>query len=61
MNKNDNPECLDGVTCAVDHCKYHSEGNRCTAKHIDVKDNNAVTQEETLCGTFRSMDTWSIM
>ena len=52
------PYCISGVCCQVECCKHHAEGDVCTASHIDVKNESAVTKAETFCGTFTPADTW---
>lgn len=50
-------ECISGVRCQVDDCKYHAIGNHCTASHIDVKTETAASSTHTFCGTFTPVDT----
>ena len=49
--------CINGVSCQVDDCKYHTMGNQCAATHIDVKTENAASKTHTFCGTFTPVDT----
>ena len=51
-------DCISGVCCSVTNCVHHAIGDQCTAKHINVKSENAVTTAETFCGTFSPVDTW---
>ena len=51
-------DCISGVCCNVENCKHHARGDVCTAPHIDVKNESALTKAETFCGTFAPMDTW---
>jgi hypothetical protein len=46
------------VCCSVEACKHHAKGDVCTATHIDVKNEAAVTKAETFCGTFTPLDNW---
>ncbi len=41
-----------GVGCDVTACKYNTVDCRCSAQHIKVKNEKAVTKGETYCGTF---------
>jgi hypothetical protein len=50
--------CISGVCCSVENCKHHAKGDVCTATHIDVKNEAAVTKAETFCGTFTPVDSW---
>ena len=53
MNTNPNKEhCIDGITCMVDSCGYHSAANRCTAKNIKINGSHANNKTDTLCQTF---------
>lgn len=58
-NKNgcENRGCLSGVCCHVENCKHHAHGNFCTASHIDVKTETAVSKTQTFCNTFAPLDT----
>jgi len=40
------------VSCNVQGCTYHAQGNKCTAGHIQVQNPNASVNSETLCATF---------
>lgn len=51
-------DCLNGVCCQVENCVHHAVGGQCTAAHIDVKNESALTKAETFCGTFRPIETW---
>ena len=51
-------DCIRGVCCSVENCKHHARGGQCTAPHIDVKHESALTKAETFCGTFTPVDTW---
>ena len=53
-----NADCIRGVTCRVENCVYHAEGNLCAAKSIDVKNESARTKAETFCGTFAPVNRW---
>lgn len=53
-----NRECISGVCCNVENCVHHAHGDVCTAGHINVKNDSAVTKAETFCGTFAPVDTW---
>ena len=53
-----NTACLGGVCCHVENCVYHARGNMCTATHIDVKNESALTKAETFCGTFAPTNSW---
>ena len=44
---------LDGVKCVVNTCTYHSEGDKCGAKKIEILPRNATSSDETDCGTFK--------
>jgi hypothetical protein len=50
--------CISGVCCSVESCRHHAKGNVCTAPHIDVRNEAAVTKAETFCGTFAPADSW---
>ena len=52
-------DCIRGVCCHVENCKFHDHGNVCTAAHIDVKNESALTKAETFCGTFTPTDSWN--
>ena len=41
-----------GVGCDVTACKYNTVDCRCSAEHIKVKSERALTKGETYCGTF---------
>ncbi len=45
-------ECNPGVGCDVSSCKYNTVDYRCSAEHIKVKNERAMTKGETYCGTF---------
>ena len=45
-------ECNPGVGCDVTACKYNTVDCRCSAEHINVKNERALTKGETYCGTF---------
>lgn len=47
---------LDGITCSVANCAYHTKDNCCTAKQIKVDCQSAVTKNETNCSTFELKD-----
>ena len=51
-------DCINGVNCTVANCKHHTLSDQCTATHINVKSEEAVTKAETFCGTFSPVDTW---
>lgn len=51
-------DCISGVCCSVEGCAHHAKGDYCTAGHINVKNESAVTKAETFCGTFTPVDTW---
>ena len=44
-------ECNPGVGCDVTACKYNTVDCRCSAEHIKVKNERALTKGETYCGT----------
>jgi len=44
------------VSCNVQGCMYHAQGNKCTAGHIQVSNPTATVNSETLCATFESCD-----
>ncbi len=50
--------CIGGVCCQVESCRHHTRGGQCTAPHIDVKSESALTKAETFCGTYAPVDTW---
>ena len=50
--KNWDNECRPGVDCDVTACKYNTVDCRCSAEHIKVKNEHALTKGETYCGTF---------
>lgn len=50
--------CIQGICCHVENCIYHTKGDACTAKSIDVKNENAMTKAETFCGTFAPASRW---
>lgn len=56
--KHESRECISGVCCQVESCRHHARGGQCTAPHIDVKSEAALTKAETFCGTFAPVDTW---
>lgn len=41
-----------GVGCDVTSCKYNTVDCRCSASHISVQNEHAVTKGETYCSTF---------
>ena len=41
-----------GVGCDVTGCKYNTIDCRCSAAHISVQNERAVTKGETYCSTF---------
>jgi len=43
---------LSGVECGVINCRYNENGSKCTADCIKVKNESAMKQAETFCGTF---------
>ena len=47
---------FEGVKCTVNNCKYYSNGNRCSAKAIEVNvdggGGQASDNEHTNCHTF---------
>lgn len=47
---------IDGVKCVVNTCMYHTKGDRCTAKAIEIRPRNATRSNETDCSTFRVGD-----
>ncbi len=51
-------DCISGVCCTVSNCRHHTLGDQCTATHINVKSEDALTKAETFCGTFAPVDTW---
>lgn len=46
------PEVISGVGCNVTHCKYHSTDDKCHAQHINIRNDQAMRESETFCGTF---------
>lgn len=46
-------DSLDGVKCVVNSCMYHTNGDRCTAKKIEIRPRNASKSDDTDCATFR--------
>ncbi|SMC39730.1 DUF1540 domain-containing protein [Papillibacter cinnamivorans] len=44
---------IDQVSCNVESCMYHSEDDLCMAHGITVGPENARTEGETLCATYR--------
>ena len=56
--KQESRDCISGVCCQVESCKHHARGDQCTAPHIDVRNESALTKAETFCGTFTPVDTW---
>ncbi len=56
-NRCEDRGCLSGVCCTVENCRHHAIGNLCTAPHIDVKTETAVTRDQTFCSTFAPLDT----
>ena len=51
---------ISGVSCTVESCRHHARGGICTAQHIDVKNEKALTRAETFCGTFAPYDAWNM-
>lgn len=43
---------ISGVECGVINCMYNTDGRKCTADHICVKNENAMKKAETFCSTF---------
>ena len=50
-NKKPN-DCSPGVGCDVTNCKYNTIDCRCSANHINVQNERAVTKGETYWSTF---------
>ena len=48
-----NEEHIQGITCDVTNCHYHSGGNLCTAKQIKVGPQYASSSADTICVTFK--------
>ena len=61
MGKETKAACIPGVRCNVESCRHHAGGDLCTAGHIDVRNDTALTKAETFCGTFAPTDTWNIL
>lgn len=49
-----NEKITEGVTCVVNSCHYHTNGNMCTAGQIEIKPKNAKSVDETDCGTYKN-------
>ena len=45
-------ETIKGVDCTVEECKYHTQGNKCTAQSIVVNGKDPKTSCDTECQTF---------
>ena len=58
MSQKKSGSCLSGVSCQVENCRHHAEGDMCMARQIDVKNETALTKAETFCGTFAPVDPW---
>ena len=41
-----------GIRCVVNTCHYYMDGDQCSAQRIEVKPQNASSQEDTDCATF---------
>lgn len=41
------------VGCDVGSCVYNSDGGRCHADHIQVKNSSANCESDTFCGTYQ--------
>lgn len=54
MNPQD--KIIEGVTCVVNNCLYHNEGDKCGAGKIEIAPKSANTTEETDCNTFKSVE-----
>lgn len=48
---------IDGVSCSVVNCEYHSPKNICHAHGIKVGTEYAGSMDETFCATFRKKST----
>ncbi len=48
MNSHEN----EGVLCSVVNCRYHCNGDHCSADKINVGNPSACQCSETLCSTF---------
>ncbi|MEG2378034.1 MAG: DUF1540 domain-containing protein [Clostridia bacterium] len=57
FNSGDTSDC---VSCSVQTCKHHSVANCCTASHINVVGKNAVSERDTICGTYCKKDSESM-
>lgn len=44
---------INRVKCVVNTCYYYSDGDYCTASHIEIQPRNAHDTQETDCATFR--------
>ena len=54
MQNMNTPNCrIEGVHCTVETCMYHAKDNSCCAKSIQVGNENANRQAETLCSTYQ--------
>lgn len=53
---NPNGTTLEGVKCVVNTCTYHSDGDKCGAKKIEILPRNATSSDETDCGTFKATE-----
>lgn len=49
----ENTKTIEGITCEVDTCEYHTTENKCTAGTIKVTPYGASNKEETDCSTFK--------
>jgi len=47
-------ECNDSIKCDVVNCTYHNESDHCTAKKIHVGPQFAVSNQDTVCATFKT-------
>lgn len=45
-------EIIKGINCTATECKYHTEGNKCSAGSIVVNGPNSKTSCDTECETF---------
>jgi hypothetical protein len=41
-----------GISCSVNTCHYHMQGDKCTAEKIQVEPKDASDSKETDCATF---------
>lgn len=43
---------INGVECGVINCMYNTNGKKCTADRIQVRNESAMKKAETFCSTF---------